>query len=207
MLEKLHTQFLQERAFRYTSQQDEVDFLLSMGLNTKAVEEIIEFLRAKQEIDSLEMLLDKPFKPKPQLEKQKLASRYSDGSIRVFYSALERETAEAEVKHFTKKYLMQHPTRPRTVYFLRLACDFYGNLKDLREKQNEWTWLTHDSDYAKCHVIAHEAVEEGLDGLLALSARRDSGTCLPVFKRTAISNPISEDVVPFTFDPSTNQFL
>lgn len=102
MLEKLQIQFLQERAFRYTSQQDEVDFLLSMGLDTKAVEEIVEFLRAKQEIDSLDMLLDKPFKPKPQLEKQKLASRYSDGSIQVFYSALERETAEAEIKHFTK---------------------------------------------------------------------------------------------------------
>ncbi len=207
MLEKLLIQFLQERAFRYVNHQDEVDFLQSMGLDTEAVAEIVELLRARQEIDSLEILLDKPFKPKPQLEKQKLASRYSDGSIRVFYSALERETAEAEIKHFIRKHLMQHPTKPRTVFFLRLACDFSGSAKDLREKQNEWTWLTHDSDYAKCHGIAHEAVEEGLDGLLAPSARRDSGTCLPVFKRTAISNPTSEDVISFTFDPSTNQFL
>lgn len=207
MLEKLPIQFLHERAFRYANQLNEVDFLQSMGLNTQAVEEVVKLLRDRQEIDSLEMLLDKPFKPKPQLEKHKLVSRYSDGSIKVFYSALERETAEAEVKHFTKKYLMQHSIKPRTVYFLRLTCDFSGSLKDLREKQNEWTWLIHDSDYAKCHGIAREAVEEGLDGLLAPSARRNSGTCLPVFKRTAISNPASEDVVSFTFDPSTNQFL
>ncbi len=101
---------------------------------------------------------------------------------------------------------MLHSAGYRTVYFLRLACDFNGDVKDLREKQKEWPWLTHDSDYSKCHVVAHEAVEEGLDGLLAPSARRDSGTCLPVYKRTAISNPKSENVASFTFDPSTNQF-
>lgn len=207
MLEKLPIQSLQERVFRYANQQNEIDFLQSMGLDTQAVEEVVELLRARQEIDSLEMLLDKPFKPKPQLEKQKLVSRYSDGSIRVFYSALERETAKEEIKHHTRKYLTQHATKPRTVYFLRFACDFNGSGKDLRVKHDEWLWLTHDSDYSKCHGIAHEAVEEGLDGLLAPSARRDSGTCLPIFKRTAISNPTSEDVVSFTFDPSTNQFL
>lgn len=207
MLEKLPNKSLQKRAFRYANQQNEVDFLQSMGLGAEAVAEITELLRDRQEIDSLEMLLDKPFKPKLQLEKQKLVTRYSDGSIRVFYSALERETAEAEVKHHTRKYLTHHATKPRTVYFLRFVCDFNGSGKDLRIKHNDWPWLTHDSDYSKCNDIAREAVEEGLDGLLAPSARRNNGTCLPVFKRTAISNPTSEDVVSFTFDPSTNQFL
>lgn len=207
MLEKLTVESLQERAFRYANQYDEVNFLQSMGLDTQAVVEVLELLRAKQEIDSLEMLLDKPFKPKPRLEKQNIATRYSDGSIPVFYSALERETAKEEIKHHTKKYLTQHATKPRTVYFLRFACDFNGTGKDLRVKHDEWQWLTHDSDYSKCHDIAHEAVQEGLDGLLAPSARRNNGTCLPVFKRAAISNPESEEIVSFTFDPATNRFI
>lgn len=207
MLEKLPIQSLQERAFRYASQQNEVDFLQSMGLDTQAVEEIVELLRARQEIDSLEMLLDKPFKPKHQLEKQKLVTRYSDGSFPVFYSALERETAKEEIQHHTKKYLTQHATKPRTVYFLRFVCYFNGDGKDLRVKHTDWPWLTHDSDYSKCHDIAYEAVREGLDGLLTPSARRNSGTCLPVFKRTALSSPESEEFVSFTFDPSTNQFI
>ncbi len=206
MLDKLPIQSLQERVFRYANQQDEIYFLQSMGLDTQAVEEVIELLRDRQEIDSLEMLLDKPFKPKPRLEKRKLVTRYSDGSFPVFYSALERETAKEEIKHHTRKYLTQHATKPRTVYFLRFACDFNGSGKDLRIKHNEWPWLTHDN-YSKCHDIAREAVHENLDGLLAPSARRDSGTCLPVFKRAAISNPISEDVVSFTFDPSTDKFF
>lgn len=207
MLEKLPIQSLQERVFRYANLQNEIDFLQSMGLDTQAVEEVVELLRARQEIDSLEMLLDKPFKPKHRLEKQKLATRYSDGSIMVFYSALERETAQEEIKHHTRRYLTQHATNPRTVYFLRFACDFNGCGKDLRVKHDEWLWLTHDSDYSKCHGIAHEAVQEGLDGLLAPSARRGNGTCLPVFKRTAISNPESEDILSLTFDPTLNQFV
>lgn len=207
MLEILPIQSLQKRVFRYASQQNEIDFLQSMGLDTQAVNEVVELLRARQEIDSLEMLLDKPFKPKHQLEKKNLVTRYSDGSIPVFYSALERETAKEEIKHHTRKYLTQNATKPRTVYFLRFACDFNGTGKDLRVKHDEWLWLTHDSDYSKCHGIAHEAVQEGLDGLLVPSARRSNGTCLPVFKRTAISNPESEEYVSFTFDPATNQFF
>ncbi|MEK6657699.1 MAG: RES family NAD+ phosphorylase [Nitrospirota bacterium] len=181
-----------------------------MGLTTEAVAEIIGLLRERQEIESLEALLDKPFNPKLQLEKQRIVSRYSDGSIRVFYGALERETAEAEVKHHIRKYLTpQHATKPRTVYYLGFACDFVGNSKDLREKYSEWPWLTHDTDssISKCHNIAREAVQEGLDGLLAPSARRNNGTCLPVFKRTAISNPESTEFVAFTFDPTTSQFI
>ena len=106
-----------KRVFRYSNQQGEVDFLQRMGLATEAVAEIVELLRERQENESLETLLDKPFMPKLQLEKQRIVSRYSDGSIRVFYSALERETAEVEVKHHMRKYLTQHTTKPRTVYF------------------------------------------------------------------------------------------
>ncbi|MEK6681605.1 MAG: RES family NAD+ phosphorylase [Nitrospirota bacterium] len=207
MLEKLTAQSLEKRVFRYSNQQGEVDFLQRMGLATEAVAEIVELLRERQENESLETLLDKPFMPKLQLEKQRIVSRYSDGSIRVFYSALERETAEVEVKHHMRKYLTQHTTKPRTVYFLRFACDFSGYSKDLREKYNEWPWLTHDTDLSMCHGIAREAVQEGLDGFLAPSARRNNGTCLPVFKRAAISNPEREELVSFTFDPTTDQFI
>lgn len=211
MLEKLTAQSLEKRVFRYANQQREADFLQRMGLATEVVAEIIELLRERQESESLETLLDKPFNPKPQLEKQSIiVNRYSDGSIRAFYGALEWETAEAEVKHHIRKYLTpQYATKPRTVYYLGFACDFVGNSKDLREKYSEWPWLTQDtiSAISMCHGIAREAVQEGLDGLLAPSARRNDGTCLSVFKRTAISNPESAKFVAFTFDPTADQFI
>jgi hypothetical protein len=206
MLEKLTAQPLKERVFRYSNQQDEVDFLEGMDLGKDAIAEIVELLRERQEMDSLESLIDKPFKPKLQFEKQQSVSRYSDGSIRIFYSALERETAEEEIKHHIKKNLTLRAVKPRTVYLLRFFCNFDGFAKDLRKHLDEWPWLTHDSDLSMCHCIAREAVQEGLDGLLAPSARRKSGACLPVFKRTALSSPVSEEIIPFTFDPATGQF-
>ena len=67
----------------------------------------------------------------------------------------------------------------------------------------KWPQLTHDSDYRFCNALGTEAVESDLDGLLAPSARKDTGTNLPVFQRRAIDSPVVQACVAVTLDPST----
>ena len=134
-----------------------------------------------------------------------MATRYSDGSHPVFYSALDPATAEAEVAHWFKKEFGGRPQGRRSAYYQRFTCLFAGQEKDLRDKQSEWPELVHDSDYTFCNRIGAEAVRLELDGLVVPSARRENGSNLPVFKRSAISDPEAQDLVKITLDPQTGE--
>ena len=174
-------------------------------MDPENVEEMLIFLRDRNKTDSLESLLDKPFEPKPQLAPE--PTRFSDGSMRVFYSALEPETAEAEVFVWYMKYALNNAGEERTAHYRRFACDFQGGVKDLRPHLAALPCLIQDeaAGYPDCNRIGIEAVSEGLDGLLTPSARKIKGTCLPVFRRAALSNPQHQDFVAFRFDPSSGK--
>jgi len=126
----------------------------------------------------------------------------------VFYSALEPETAAAEIKYWFVKFAGT-PTRPRTAYYSRVSFEFDGSVKDLRPKHEAWPELTHDNDndYRFCNSLGAEAVAAELDGLVTPSARRSDGTNLPVFRRRAISNPVVHALVAVTLDPLTREIV
>ena len=175
-----------------------------MGIAPENTEEMLAFLRDRNKADSLESLLDKPFEPKSQLASK--PTRFSDGAIRVFYSALEPETAEAEVFAYVN-YALNNAVDERTAYYRRFACNFQGNVKGLRPHLAAMPYLIQDETigYPHCNRIGAEAVSEGLDGLLTPSARKPEGTCLPVFNREALSNPQSQGFVAFKFDPASGK--
>ena len=174
--------------------------LQDMGLDTEDAKEMLTLLQGRNKVDSLESLLDKPFEAKPQLVPE--PTRFSDGTTRVFYSAIKTETAEAEVFHWYVKYALGKAGEERTAYYRRFACNFQGEVKDLRPYLATMPCLTQE-DHSDCNRIGVEAVSEGLDGLLSPSARKPEGTCLPVFKRKALSNPQDKGYFGFKFDPST----
>jgi hypothetical protein len=96
VIEDIPKEFFRSFTFRYASQEDSIKVFLEMDLQPEIIEEMLAFLRNRHGGNSLESLLDKPFEPKPQLTPQ--PTRFSDGTIRVFYSALEADTAEVEVQ-------------------------------------------------------------------------------------------------------------
>ena len=174
-------------------------------MDPENAEEMLVFLHDRNKTDSLETLLDKPFESKPQLVPKQ--TRFSNGAIRIFYSALEPETVEAEVFAWYAKYALNNAGKERTAYYRRFTCDFQGDIKDLRPHLAAMPCLIQDeaAGYPDCNRIGTEAVSEGLDGLLTPSARKHEGTCLPVFRREALSNPQSQDFVAFKFDPSSGK--
>lgn len=184
------------------NRQFTIDFLWQQGFDVEDIDEVSTLLQSAGIRDSLQALCDEPFRPTARLRTRARTTRFSDGSFPVFYCSLEAATAEAEVGYWISRFI-DPSNGPRTVWYSRFACDFNGTVKDLRRKQADWPDLTHDSDYGFCNRLGKEAAAEGLDGLLAPSARRASGTNLPVFRRRAIGNPGDLTTVAATYDPAT----
>ena len=175
-------------------------FLRDQEMKPAQIAEMKEFLESHGMSDSLEDLVDGPFKPKPRLWKTGYpASRYSDGSFPVGYFSLEADTAKAEVQYWFCATFAGKPSGPRTAWYSRFSCDFRGDVKDLCSMATAWSELTHGSDYSFCNQLGDEAVSSGLHGLLAPSARRSGGTNVPVFARPALSNPREHSLVPVTY--------
>lgn len=185
--------------YRYASQQRPRVFFDAEGYDEAEAAELLDLLKSDGLFDTLEELIEAPFRRKPQLDKLRL-TRYSDGSFPVFYSALEVETAKAEITYWFRRFVGS-PADPRTAFYSRFSCEFDGKVKDVRPKKTEWSDLTHDTDYTFCNGLAAEAKDESLDALLAPSARRSTGSNLPVFERKALSNPTTHKVAAVTFEP------
>lgn len=199
MLDSTPTLPLRAEVFRLAAYLEDETFMQELEFDERSIDELKELLESVGAADSLEKLCDDPFKPKSQLHKSVYGpSRFSDGSFPVFYSALDTETAKTEAWHWFSKFGGKRKARLYRLF----TCHFGGSVKDLRPKQAKWPALMHDSDYGFCNNLGAEAVKRKLDGLLVPSVRREGGTNVPVFSRSAISNPIHLEYVPITWDVS-----
>ena len=190
MLEGIRILQADHRVFRFANAVDFEDMLSAMGFDPEDIDEMLGFLgETGDEFDGTR-LLDAPFAPKPQLEARKITpTRFSDGSLRVFYSSLESETAELEVVHWYAGAAVG--SSRRVAYYHRLRCRFRGSAADLRARATDWPFLVGDGGqaYSRCQALAREGVELNIAGFLTPSARRASGTNVPVFRRQALSEP------------------
>ena len=199
LLASIETRGTRAPIFRLASDRSVEDFIGEEEYDSTSAAELMELVKPTATRDLERALLDAPFKPRPRLARAGSSTRFSDGSFSVFYGALEADTADAEIRYWHPK----KSTRPRTAHYIRFVCDFSGQTKDLTPMRAKWPQLTHDSDYRFCNALGAEAVESDLDGLLAPSARKDTGTNLPVFQRRAIDSPVVQARVAVTLDPST----
>lgn len=208
MLEGVEIFAANHRIYRFANLVDFESMLREMGLDAEDVDEILEFLGERRGEANGERLLDASFAPKPQLEARKITpTRFSDGSIRVFYSSLESETAELEVLHWYAGAAIG--SSRRVAYYSRLRCRFRGSAANLRPKAQAWSFLIENGEhaYSRCQALAREAIELNVAGLLTPSARRASGTNVPVFRRQALSEPEILGVVAFSGEPSTGEVI
>ena len=131
-----------------------VDFdamLRQMGLQGDEIDDVLEFLGEPAGRSEAEQLLDAPFAAKPQLMAASTPTRFSDGSRRVFYSALEVETAESEVVHWYAGAALGQGRR--VAYYNRVSCRFRGATFDLRPVLVQWSFLIADGDRRPTRVV------------------------------------------------------
>ena len=201
LLEAIPARKNQRRTYRYANLPSGGDFLAKLGFDAQSHQELRDMLAAAGYKSDLNELCDGPFRRKRHFVQP---TRFSDGTFPVFYSSLEKDTAEAEICfHFSK--FANGRKEPLSFYYQQFSCRFAGLEKDIRPKLADWPELTHDTDYGFCNRLGREACDARIDGLIAPSARRRHGANLPIFRRTAISDPESGELVSLTFDPGTGE--
>jgi RES domain-containing protein len=162
------------------------DELTALGISPDNIAEATAELHARGVRSDLAQFLDRPFEPKGN------RTRFSDGTVGVFYSANERPTAVAEVAHHWLATLVGADPN-RRVFFHHVICDFEGRVLNLMPlaANEEFANLTNPDAavaYPACQAIAIEARLIPVDGLLTPSARNLGGTCLPIWERTTLQN-------------------
>ena len=140
---------------------------------------------------SANTVLDDAFRPRPDKPTPFPVRRFGDGTMGVYYSALEERTCERELGSHLGRELVQarkagfnHPRR-----YALVRCQYHGNTAELRGKERAHPELVSQTldGYPFCQALAREAVSIRIDGFLTRSAREPSGTCVPVFARDALS--------------------
>lgn len=177
------------------------EFLDELQFDPRDEEDLRELLAEIIGSESLDNLLDSPFRSKPKSRQQ---SRFSDGTFPVFYSSMDEATAESEVRYWFPRYT-GISARKFTKYYRIFSRKFNGLGKDLRPKSPSWPDLLHGDDYTFCNMLGEEAVNSGLDGLITFSVRKSGGVNLPVFSRAALSEPVSLSYLQMTYDPHTGE--
>lgn len=189
------------RTYRIAEYRGDEEFLDAQAFDSDAAIEMVAFVGSHGTSYLLHQLRDAPFRHTSRLNKTR-GTRFSDGSFPVFYSALEVETAEAEIKHWFPKRFEVPLSGRRTVFYVRFFCEFAGMTKDLRSGSTTQPELTAE-DYRFCQQLGAKAVAANLDGFLTPSARKADGTNVPVFNREALDLPAIEARVAVTLDSST----
>lgn len=202
MLEAVSRQPLDTEVFRYVNKTDSITALSEMGLGGAEIAEVSTFVGVALSSAEPSEIIDSQFKERHFFKPTQ--TRFSDGTLRVFYSALERATAEAEVVHWFLKREEVVARKSVTYYYVCARCHFAGVVADLRPYTAEWRFLTANDGYVECNALGKEAAESGLDGLLAPSARRPGGTNVPVFQKRSLTSPAYEHARAFSYDGVLN---
>ncbi len=145
------------------------------------------------EVFSVEQVVEDSFVEKPNRTKPFPVGRFSDGSLPVYYSALEEATCQQELAYNLAREFSGEPGdtsgHPRS--FSLISCFYSGTTSDLRGREQAHPELISQTEegYPFCQSLGFESVRLKIDAFLAPSARFHSGTCIPVFNRSALSNP------------------
>ena len=138
-------------------------------------------------------IVEDSFQPRDDLLGSFGVGRFSDGTIGVYYSALDDVTCRQELANRLSSELVGslsgHAGYER--FYSVIHCIYSGETADLRGKERGYPQLVGDGAdaYAFCQCLARKAVENDIDGFFTTSARRKGGTCVPVFSRSTLSSP------------------
>jgi hypothetical protein len=191
MLRDLELQAHAGPTFRLANARDDVAAARELGIAEHEIAALLDFLRRRVGRGALSEVLDNAFRPRaPAPRPYGHPQRFHDGTWPCLYTALEPETARAEVTYHASKSFGGTRGTPLAVYYHLLRMDFDGRVFDIREREGDWPDLAgpNEESYPFCHRLAASARAEGADGLLTPSARRREGTCLPVLDRRSVDN-------------------
>jgi hypothetical protein len=206
MLEVVRTERQTHVVCRYAVPRDDLATLRRMRLDSDGIREMLDLLGGEVNASALVQLVEGSFTPwnsdgPPYGE----ATRYSDGTWPVCYTALEEETAREEIIYHRGRACFDRAENRRTAYYRLIKLDFDGLAADLRPFRHGWPGLVDPLDYGFCNRLGREALIRAIDAFLAPSARHAGGTNVPVFSRQVLRAPRELGRAAFTVDPETQR--
>jgi hypothetical protein len=113
-------------------------------------------------------------------------SRFADGSFGVYYAARMEDTAIAETRYHTERFMRESSEPPiqlqRRVYLANLNAE----MVDLRGRDSATTLLAPDN-WSASQKFGCRAWENGEYGIVYPSVRDSSGECVAVLRPPALS--------------------
>ena len=195
MLEDCSVERRQDVVIRIASVLPETarTIFLKRGVHIANVQSIVSALEVGRTPLTAKEVVDKTFRPREDRRTPFSVGRFGDGTMGVYYSALDEVTCERELGFHLESNLVElkdagfsYPRRDSAI-----ECHYSGATADLRWKETTHSYLVSKTSagYPSCQRLAREAVQKGLHGFLTRSARHAGGTCVPVFARSALTNP------------------
>jgi hypothetical protein len=101
----------------------------------------------------------------------------------VYYAARDEATAIAEVKHHRVRFLSATAAPAQDLDYAVLNAPVKGaHFYDLREREQEFKRVYSPTSYAESQKFGAKLREQGADGIVYDSVRREGGECVAVFR-------------------------
>lgn len=109
-------------------------------------------------------------------------SRFSDGSYGVFYCAREQETAVAESRHHSARFMSATGEPPMRLQMRLYTVTAAGEVVDLRAAAVAEPPLVDPDDYGYAQGLGRRLRGDGALGILYPSVRHAGGECLAALR-------------------------
>jgi hypothetical protein len=113
------------------------------------------------------------------------ASRYSDGTFNVLYTATKIAVAKAERCYWAVELVFKKRLASKIPAFMIYSCDVSGKYVNYTKGWKSKKALVHPKQYDYCHSLSTRARADGLDYLIVPSARKFGGCCVPILEERA----------------------
>jgi hypothetical protein len=109
-------------------------------------------------------------------------SRFSDGTYGVYYAAKEMATAIAESAFHRARFLARTNEPPGEIDMRSYLADIRADLVDLRGYGRKKPDLMSPDTYSASQPFGKSRREEGANGIVYDSVRREGGLCVAIFR-------------------------
>ena len=129
-----------------------------------------------------------------------LGSRFSNGSYGVFYAAVDKETAVAETKYHSERFLRSTQQDADHLQMRLYKMQVKGSVVDLREASKQAPELVSTDSYAYSQSVGLKLRKEGKNGVLYPSVRNHGKDCIAAFKTGILSECLHEAHLEYHWD-------
>ena len=129
-------------------------------------------------------------------------SRFTDGTFGVYYAGDTLSTAIEETKYRRAKFLGATGEEPTELDMRVYTADLAAALHDLRGRKAEFPLVYHPDDYGASQHLAMTLREQGSNGIVYNSVRRDAGFCVAAFRPRILTNCRQERHLAYVWDGS-----